>query len=458
MKNESRETLSSRLGFILISAGCAIGLGNVWRFPYVTGQNGGAIFVLFYLLFILILGIPIMVSEFSVGRASQKSVARAFHELEPKGTKWHLFSYFAVAANYILMMFYTVIAGWILYYLFSICKGDLSGLNPSEITQFFENTQTNPVTSLTWMFITIILGFGICLLGLQNGVEKITKVMMSFLFLILIALVIRTANLPNAIEGIKFFIKPNVQTVKEVGLLNVISAAMGQAFFSLSIGIGSMELFGSYLKKDMKLTGEAINITILDTFVAIMSGLIIFPACTSFGIDAGAGPGLIFVTLPNIFNSMAGGRIWGTLFFLFMCFAALSTIIAIFENIVSFGFDLFGWSRRKSVIINIILLTILSVPCALGSNLLSFIQPLGHGSTILDFEDFLVSQNFLPLGAIVFLFFCTTKYGWGFENFIKEANTGKGLSFPKKTKTYLKIILPILILFIFIQGYLSIFS
>lgn len=450
-----REKLSSRLGFILISAGCAIGLGNVWRFPHITGQYGGAAFVLIYLFFLLVLGLPIMTMEFSVGRASRLSVAKSFEKLEPKGAKWHIFGYFAMIANYLLMMFYTTIGGWMLLYFVKMASGEFVGKNPGEIVTIFENMVASPETLVIWMIITVLLGFGICAMGLQKGVEKITKIMMSSLFVIMVVLVIRAVTLPGASEGLKFYLLPDFKKMAEAGVFEVVSAAMGQAFFTLSIGIGSMAIFGSYIDKDRALLGESLNILTLDTLVAILSGLIIFPACFSFGVSADSGPNLVFITLPNIFNSMAGGRIWGTLFFIFMSFAALSTVIAVFENIISFAMDLWNFSRKKAVIINIFLIIILSLPCALGFNVLSGITPLGAGSNIMDLEDFIVSNNLLPLGSLVYLIFCTTRYGWGWDNFINEANTGKGLKFPKWLRIYVTYIMPLIVLFVFIQGYIS---
>jgi len=393
--------------------------------------------------------------EFSVGRASRLSVAKSFEKLEPKGTKWHIFGYFAMIANYLLMMFYTTIGGWMLLYFVKMASGEFVGKNPGEIVTIFENMVASPETLVIWMIITVLLGFGICAMGLQKGVEKITKIMMSSLFVIMVVLVIRAVTLPGASEGLKFYLLPDFKKMAEAGVFEVVSAAMGQAFFTLSIGIGSMAIFGSYIDKDRALLGESLNILTLDTLVAILSGLIIFPACFSFGVSADSGPNLVFITLPNIFNSMAGGRIWGTLFFIFMSFAALSTVIAVFENIISFAMDLWNFSRKKAVIINIFLIIILSLPCALGFNVLSGITPLGAGSNIMDLEDFIVSNNLLPLGSLVYLIFCTTRYGWGWDNFINEANTGKGLKFPKWLRIYVTYIMPLIVLFVFIQGYIS---
>ena len=452
---KEREKFSSRLGFILISAGCAIGLGNVWRFPYITGQYGGAAFVLIYLLFLVILGLPIMAMEFSVGRASRKSAARSFHELEPAGTKWHWFSYLAVAGNYLLMMFYTVIAGWMIAYFVKMLRGEFVGQDPAAVEQIFGTMTSQPITMIFWMIVAIAIGFGVCGLGLQKGVEKITKWMMSSLFVIMLILVIRAVTLPGASEGLKFYLMPDFGKMAEAGIINVVAAAMGQSFFTLSIGIGSMAIFGSYIDKNRSLMGESVSILTLDTSVALLSGLIIFPACFSFGVNPESGPNLVFITLPNIFNAMVGGRIWGILFFIFMSFAALSTVIAVFENIISFGMDLWGWSRKKAVIVNIVLITVLSIPCALGFNLWSGIQPLGAGSNIMVIEDFIVSNNLLPLGSLVYLFFCVTRYGWGWDNFMNEVNAGQGMKFPRWIRFYVTFILPLIVLFIFVQGYVS---
>ncbi|MEF2653377.1 MAG: sodium-dependent transporter [Blautia sp.] len=450
---KEREKFSSRLGFILISAGCAIGIGNVWRFPYITGQYGGAAFVLIYLVFLLILGLPIMVMEFSVGRASQRSAAKSFHILEPKGTKWHLYSYGAMLGNYLLMMFYTTVGGWMLAYFVKTAKGTFTGLAPSAIEGVFSDMLANPVEMTIWMVITTVLGFGICSMGFQKGVERITKIMMVCLLGIMILLCIKSLTLPNASEGVKFYLLPDFERLKENGLAQGIYAAMGQAFFTLSLGIGALAIFGSYIGKDRSLTGEAIQIGILDTFVALTAGLIIFPACFSFGVDQTQGVGLVFVTLPNVFNQMAGGRFWGALFFIFMSFAALSTIIAVFENILNFSMELWSWSRKKAVLINGAAILILSMPCILGFNVWSGFQPFGPGSTIQDLEDFIISNNLLPLGSLVYLLFCVTRYGWGWKNFVAEADTGNGLKFPKWARPYLTFVLPLIVLIIFVMGY-----
>lgn len=450
---EKRERFSSRLGFILISAGCAIGLGNVWRFPYITGKYGGAAFVLIYLVFLIILGMPIMAMEFAVGRASRKSAARSFHVLEPKGTKWHIEGYLAMLGNYLLMMFYTTVGGWMISYIFKMASGSFQGLAPDQVGGVFNDMLASPDSMTFWMVVAVLLAFGICSMGLQNGVERITKIMMSFLLIILIVLCIRSVTLPGASAGLQFYLIPDFGKIVENGLGEVIFAAMGQAFFTLSLGIGAMAIFGSYISRDRTLMGESVNICILDTIVALMAGLVIFPACFAFGVDPGEGPGLVFVTLPNIFNQMAAGRLWGTLFFIFMSFAALSTIIAVFENIISFGIDLWGWTRKKSALVNLVLILVLSLPCVLGFNVWSDIAPLGAGSTIQDLEDFIVSNNLLPLGSLLYLLFCTSRYGWGWDNFIAEADAGKGIKFPKWARFYVSYILPLIVLFILVMGY-----
>ena len=453
-----RETLASRLGFLFLSAGCAIGLGNVWRFPYITGVYGGGAFVIMYLIFLIILGLPVIIMEFSVGRASRQNIGGAFRKLEPAGTKWHVFGYVAIAGNYLLMMFYTTVAGWMLYYFYAMVKGDLSGLNPEQTSSFFGSMLANPSVNVLWMLITIAIGFLVCAGGLRNSVEKVAKIMMSFLFVIMLLLVIRAVTLPGASKGIAFYLKPDFNRMIENGLWSAVYAAMGQAFFTLSLGIGAMTIFGSYIDKKRSLTGESLHILGLDTLAAFMAGLIIFPASAAFGIDAGSGPGLVFVTLPNIFNVLPWGRLWGSLFFIFMSFAAMTTVIAVFENIVSYAIDILHWSRAKASIVNAVLIGILSVPCALGFNLLSGIQPLGKGSSILDAEDFIVSNNILPLGSMVFLLFCCHKIGWGWDKFIAEADAGEGVRFPKALRFYISWILPAIVFVIFIFGYIEKFG
>ena len=459
---EQREKFSSRLGFILISAGCAIGLGNVWRFPYITGEYGGGLFVLIYLFFLLAMGLPIVVMEFAMGRASQKSITRSYDELEPKGTKWHIHKYFAFAGNFLLMMFYTTVAGWMLAYFFKMAKGDFVGLSTEEVGGVFGALTSNRNEMILWMVIITVLGLLVCSFGLEKGVEKVTKPMMLCLFGLMIVLIIRAVTLPNAADGLAFYLKPDFSKIKEAGIMEVLYAAMGQSFFTLSIGIGSLSIFGSYLNKDRSLTGEAISVMGLDTAVALMSGLIIFPACFSFGINPGDGPGLVFVTLPNVFNAMAGGRIWGTLFFLFMTFAAFSTVIAVFQNIIACARDLWGWSLKKSILINGVLLLVLSLPCILGMTdwNAACVKILGEGHDIQWLEDFIVSYNLLPIGAAIYLVFCTTRYGWGWKNFIEEANTGKGMKFPafKAYRFYLTFILPIVILALVVMAYIPLFK
>ncbi|RHR27140.1 sodium-dependent transporter [Clostridium sp. AF19-22AC] len=452
-----REKFGSRLGFILISAGCAIGLGNVWRFPYITGVYGGAAFVLIYLFFLAILGLPIMIMEFSVGRASQVSAALSFDRLEPAGTKWHWYKYGAMAGNYLLMMFYTTIGGWMLLYFVKMAGGKFEGLNADEIAGEFGSLTAQPVLMTVCMVIVVALCFAICSIGLQKGVEKITKVMMLILLVLMVILAVRSATLTGASEGLRFYLYPDFSKVKDAGIMNVVFAAMGQAFFTLSLGIGAIAIFGSYIDKKRTLTGEAVCVTVLDTCVALVAGMIIFPACFAFGVNPDSGPSLIFITLPNIFNSMSGGRIWGTLFFLCMFFAAASTIIAVFENIISFAMDLTGCSRKKAVLINLAAIIILSLPCILGFNIWSGFSPLGEGKNILDLEDFFVSNNLLPIGSLIYLLFCTSKIGWGWKNFQKEANTGEGLKFPQWARIYVSCVLPVIVLFIFIQGYWSMF-
>lgn len=454
----ARENFGSRLGFLLISAGCAIGIGNVWKFPYITGQYGGAAFVLIYLFFLAIFGIPLITMEFAVGRASRKSCASSFKTLEPKGTKWHLASYFGMAGNYLLVMFYTNVAGWMLYYVFKTVKGDFINITNDTVETAYNTMLAQPLPQMGWMIIAVLLGFGVCSLGLQKGVERITKIMMVCLLCLMVVLSVNSLLLDGANEGLAFYLVPDFKKLTENGIFNTIYAAMSQAFFTLSIGIGSMAIFGSYVGKEHTLLTESINITVLDTGVALMAGLIIFPACSAFGVDADSGPGLIFVTLPNIFSRMAGGRIWGALFFIFLSFAALSTLIAVFENIISFAIDLWNWPRKKAVIVNIIAVIALSTPCVLGFNLWSGFEPLGSGSNILDLEDFIVSYNLLPLGSLVYLFFCTRKNGWGFKNFQTEANTGKGIRFPGWLRFYVTYILPVIVLAVFVLGYVAKFT
>ena len=453
-----REKFGSRLGFILISAGCAIGLGNVWRFPYITGQYGGAAFVLIYLLCLVLLGLPIMVMEFSVGRSAGCSIAMAFDKLEPLGTKWHWYKWLGMAGNYLLMMFYTTIGGWLLIYLYKMAAGSFAGMNAAQIEGEFGKLMGQPVLMTVFMAFVVILCFGIVRLGLQKGVEGITKIMMVLLLVLLIILAVRAITLPGAGAGLEFYLLPDFGKMKEAGILEVISAAMNQSFFTLSLGIGAMAIFGSYIDKKRRLAGEAVAITVLDTSVALISGLIIFPASFAFGVNPDSGPNLIFITLPNIFNSMAGGRLWGAIFFLCMFFASVSTIIAVFENIIAFAMDLTGCSRGKAVAGNLVAILLLSMPCVLGYNVLSGFAPFGEGTAILDLEDFIVSNNILPIGSLVYVLFCTTRYGWGWKNFLSEANAGEGPKFPKWVRPYVTFVIPLIIIFLFLQGYWSKFA
>lgn len=455
---KERETLASRLGFIFLSAGCAIGLGNVWRFPFITGKFGGAAFVLIYLAFLVLLGLPIMVMEFAIGRASKQNIGIALKTLQPGNTSWHAYGPIAIGGNYVLMMFYTTVSGWLLHYFFAMATGTLRGLDASSVGNYFGALLSDPMKMTFWMIIAVILGMGTCIIGLQKGVERITKVVMTTLLAVMILLVIKSVTLPGAAEGLRFYLLPDFTRLVDAGLWNAIYAAMGQAFFTLSLGIGSMAIFGSYIGKERTLTGESVNIIALDTAVALLSGLIIFPASFAFNVNPDAGPSLIFITLPNIFNAMAGGTLWGALFFLFLGFAALSTLIAVFENIVSYWMDVRHWSRKKAVAVNVMAIIVLSMPCVLGFNLLSGFQPLGPGSGVLDLEDFIVSSTLLPLGSLVFLFFCCSKRGWGWKQFIGEADTGKGLKFPKWARTYVTYVLPLIVITVFVMGYWNIFA
>ena len=450
---KERERLGSRLGFILISAGCAIGIGNVWKFPYMAGQGGGGAFVLFYLLFLLILGLPIMTMEFAVGRASQKSPVKAYYALEKPGQKWHIHGYITLIGCYLLMMFYTTVAGWMLHYFYLTATGKFTGLDSDAVASQFNTMLSQPQVMGFWMVIIVIAGILVCSIGLQNGLEKVTKVMMISLLFIMVILAINSFFMDGAKEGLSFYLIPDFERMKEIGIIKTITGAMNQAFFTLSLGIGAMSIFGSYIGKERSLLGESLNIALLDTFVAITSGLIIFPACFTFHVDQTSGPGLIFITLPNIFNHIPMGKLWGSLFFIFMSFAAFSTILAVFENIISCGMELTGWSRKKSSFINAIAIILLSVPCVLGYNLWSSDIFAVFGGAVLDFEDFLVSNLFLPLGSLVYLLFCTSRYGWGWKNFLAEADTGKGVKFPAWARVYVSYILPLIVLFIFIMGY-----
>lgn len=447
-----RESFKSRLGFILVSAGCAIGIGNVWRFPYVAGQNGGGIFVLFYLIFLVAMGLPVLTMELAVGRASRKSAVLGYKALEKPKSRWHIHGWVAMFGCYMLMMYYTTVSGWMVAYFFKFLKGDFrSGMTADDTAAAFSGLLADPGQMTFWMVVTVVLGFLVCSRGLQNGLEKISKFMMSALLILIVVLAVHSFTLPCAGKGIEFYLIPNLDTVSDVGIKNVITAAMNQAFFTLSLGVAAMEIFGSYMGKEHTLAGEGAKICALDTFVAIMSGLIIFPACFSYGVEVGAGPSLIFITLPNVFVNMTGGRVWGCLFFIFMTFASFSTVIAVFENIMSFAIDMFGWSRNKAALVNCVIILIASLPCVFGYNIWSDLNLIG-GRDVLDSEDFIVSNLLLPIGSLVYLLFCVTKWGWGFEKYLDEVNTGKGLKISKKLKPYFQFILPLLILFILIQG------
>ena len=448
----SREKLGSRLGFILLSAGCAIGIGNVWKFPYIVGQNGGGLFVLIYLAFLAILGIPVLTMEFAVGRAAQKSPVKMYQQLEPKGSKWHIHGVAAMIGSYILLMFYTTVAGWMLRYFFATASGELSGLNTAGISSHFDSVLADAPMMLVFVAIVLAAAVLICSIGLKNGLERVTKVMMLALLAIMVILAVNSFFMDGGEAGLAFYLKPNFEDVKELGIGNVIVNAMNQAFFTLSLGMGGMAIFGSYIGKDRSLLGESVNVALLDTFVAFSSGLIIFPACFAYGVDVDSGPSLIFLTLPNIFNNIPIGRLWGSLFFVFMSFAALSTVLAVFEEITACIEDLTGWSRRKCCIFNGILLLVLSVPCCLGFNAWGGFQPLGEGTNIMDIEDFIVSNLVLPLGSLVLILFCTMKKGWGWNNYINEVNTGKGLKLKKFMRGYMTYILPVMVIIIFVIG------
>ena len=453
--SKKRATFHSRLGFILVSAGCAVGLGNVWKFPYICGENGGGAFLLIYLLCLLLLGLPIVICEFAIGRGSRRSISQALNILEQPGSRWHITKYAGIAGNYLLMMFYTMVAGWMLYYAFLYGSGKITAVSAEETSGFFSRMLDSPALMILFAGIVVVLCIGICALGLQNGIEKITKVMMMLLIVLMLVLVVNSLRLKGAGEGLKYFLVPSFSRLKENGYGSVAFAAMTHAFFTLSVGIGAMEIFGSYLKKGRRITGEAINVVILDTFVAVMAGLIIIPACFAYGVQPDAGPSLLFITLPNVFQHMVGGRIWGCCFFVFMSFAALSTVIAVFENIVSYCMDVWGWTRKKASTVNCVTMFLLSLPCTLGFNVLSGFQPFGEGSSVLDLEDFLLSNNLLPFGALLFLSFCCHRWGWGWNNFIAETDQGQGARFPHWLKPYLQYILPCVLVFLFIQGYVD---
>lgn len=453
-----RERLGSRLGFILLSAGCAIGIGNVWKFPYMVGQNGGGAFVLVYLICLVLIGVPVMTMEFAMGRASQKSSATMYRTLEPAGSKWHLHGYITLAGCYLLMMFYTTVSAWMLQYFVDTARGVFVGVDKQGVEELFAGMQSNTGTLILYMLVVVLIGFGVCSFGVQKGLERITKFMMLALLGIMVILAINSIFMDGGKEGLSFYLLPDLGKMKEIGIGNVIVSAMNQAFFTLSLGMGAMAIFGSYIGKERALMGEAVNVALLDTFVAFTSGLIIFPACFAFNVAPNSGPGLIFVTLPNIFNHMNGGRVWGSLFFVFMSFAALSTILAVFEQLLSCTMELFNWSRKKACIINGIALFVLSLPCILGFSVWKSFAPLGEGTNIMDLEDFLVSNIFLPIGSLLFVLFCTTRYGWGWKKFMEEANEGKGLKVAKWMRPYMTFVLPVIIVIIFLIGLWNFFK
>lgn len=447
-----REHLGSRLGFILLSAGCAIGIGNVWKFPYITGLYGGGAFVFIYFFFLIVMGVPVLTMEFAIGRAGQKSPVRLYQELAPKDSKWHLHGYAALAGNYLLMMFYTTVAGWMLQYFVKTAAGHFEGADAAGVEAIFGEMLGDPVSMIIFMGIVVILGVLVCSMGLQNGLERITKVMMLALLAIMVVLAINSILMDGGAEGLKFYLLPDFDRMMEIGVGNVIVGAMNQAFFTLSLGIGAMAIFGSYIGKERSLMGEAVNVAVLDTFVAVTSGLIIFPACYAYGVQPDSGPSLIFITLPNIFNNIPMGRLWGSLFFIFMSFAALSTVFAVFENIMSCTMDMTGWTRKKTCLVNGVLIFVLSLPCALGFNVWSGFQPLGANTGIMDLEDFLVSNLLLPLGSLIYVLFCVTRYGWGWDKFVAEANEGTGLKVANWMRPYMTFVLPVIIFVIFLMG------
>ena len=460
MGNNSREQFGSRLGYILVSAGCAIGIGNVWKFPYICGQYGGAIFMLIYLVFLVILGIPVMTAEFAIGRASRRSAALAYDVLEPKHTKWHWLRWLSVVGCYLLMMYYTTVAGWMMNYGFKEIDGAFVGKTPEEVTGGFGAMLGDPIQMTFWTVLVCLLGFLVCFFGIRKGVERVTKYLMILLLILMVILAVHSVSLEGANEGVRYYLVPSLENIEDHGIGEVVFNAMSHAFFTLSIGIGSMLIFGSYIGKERSLLGESMVITALDTFVALTAGFIIIPSCFAYGVEVGAGPSLIFITIPNLFTQMAGGRWWGTIFFIFLTFAAMSTVVAVFENIIAFFMDRFDWDRKKSTLISGVLVTVLSLPCVFGYNIWSRIQMLGEGSTVLDFEDFIVSNNLLPLGSLAFILFCTHKNGWGFENFLAEVNAGKGLKLPDNVfmKFYLTWLLPLVIIAVYLKGYWDMFK
>lgn len=447
-----RESFRSRLGFLLVSAGCAIGIGNVWRFPYIAGKNGGGYFVLFYLLCLLVMGVPVLTMELAVGRASRRSAVLSYKTLEKPGQKWHIHGWFCLLGCYLLMMYYTTVSGWMVSYFGKFLTGAFhSGMSTDEVASAFGAMLSSPGEMALWAEVVVVAGFLVCSFGLQKGLERVTKVMMLCLLALILVLAGHSLTLSGAAEGMKFYLVPSMDSIRENGFGSLVTDAMNQAFFTLSLGIAAMEIFGSYMSDEHTLPGEAVRICALDTFVALMAGTIIFPACFTFGVTPDNGPSLIVQTLPPVFINMAGGRFWGALFFLFMIFASFSTVLAVFENILAICMDTFGISRRKAVLINGILIAVLSLPCVFGYNIWSDFRPI-LGKDVLDSEDFLVSNLLLPIGSLVYLLFCVTKWGWGFDKYLAEANKGSGLRFARWLKPYFQWVLPILIVIILLQG------
>ena len=454
----AREQFSSRLGFLLIAAGCSIGLGNVWRFPYITGEYGGAIFLVIYLFFLFLVGVPILTIELAVGRASRRSLGKSFEEISPN-TKWNLNKFLMISGNYVLMAFYSLVTGWMFYYMIKVGSGAYTGvISRDEAGGLFGSMLADPASQFICTLIVVVGSFAVCACGLQKGVERITKPMMILLFVLLVFMAARSFVLPGAKEGISYYLMPNFDNLKEHGVLNTLSAAMAQSFFTLGLGVGSIQIFGSYMNREHTLFSEGMTLTILNTVVAVLSGFIIFPACFSYGVQPDSGPGLVFISLVSVFSNMAYGQVWGAVFFLFMLFASVSTLIAVFENIIAICMEIFDISRVKSVVYNCIVIILLGIPCLLGYNLWSDIQPLGAGSTILDTYDFVLSKNILPYGTLCYILYVVLKRGWGFDNYLKEANTGIGIKIPLWALNYYKFVLPVVIVVLFLQGYVEIFG
>ncbi len=453
---QQREQMATRLGFLLISAGCAVGLGNIWRFGWVVGEHGGAAFIVIYLVFLAILGFPVMTMEFAMGRAAQRNLAGAMTALEPQGSKWHVYGHIGILGNLILMMFYTTVAGWTLAYLYHSLVGNLIGRSPDELGAFFGGLLANTPQLMLWMFLVVVIGYLVCAMGLRRGVERIGKVMMGGLFVLLIVLAIRAVTLPGAGSGLEFYFRPDFAGLS----LAAVYAAMAQAFFTLSLGIGSMAIFGSYINKQRALAGESVRVIGIDAVVALTAGLIIFATAFAFGVDPGSGAGLVFITLPNIFNAMPFGQLWSILFFLLVALAAMTTVVAVFENLTAYAMDQWGWTRTKAVLVEGIAVFVLSIPVVLGFGPWSHIQTLPGvpGSIFIDLWDFIVSYTLLPVGALIFALFCSHRFGWGWKSFMEEANTGEGMRFPEGLRVYCGVILPIIIFVVLVVGMIGKFA